>query len=385
MKLHWWIIILVAGLLIAVILLAMTRRPRKNRVYVIGENFAKASEAEEQRKQKGNTGISPMPDAEYDFWRGETSLINPVKNSLDSELSGLGQSFATSDAHVRAGLRSSISLDEFYTLLSFSRRAAVFALRERSVDWVQKGLTAITMIEAERTDFRDILGALSLLYHSASRIGADADQLFRDAARLSAPNVAELLIEFIERPLKEKDIRASWGYDEVETKDGVGIIGRGFADYRPTYDLKKIVLEIADVVAKDKYQPSSVEVASELDPFWLRSEENRAAAETLKQVRAGASISAALRPNEHPGYKGQTLMIFLVEVPGERDAQDLLEMSRKKKPSDYSMIGVAKERLFCLVIGRSIEHGVESFETTASVSRFSDPISEVLGRNSKKQ
>lgn len=385
MKLTSRTIVGVIGLLLLVNPLAvLSQHKKKKAAVVIGENQAKAAVAEEQRKQKGDSGKSPMPATIYDFWRGEGSLVNPVKNSLDSELSELCQRFAKSDAQVRAEIRTSISMDEFYTLLSFSNRAAVFAIRERNLNWVRNGLTAIAMIEAERTDSRDILWALSLLYHSARRVGADANQLFRAAAKLAEPNVSSLFTEFIGGTAKYKDLRSSWGYDEVETKDGIGFIGWGFADYRPTYDLKRIVIDIGDLVAKDKYQTSSVDVAEKLYPVWLESEENRSVELTLKKVRAGASVHAKLRPNEHPTYNSQVLMVFLVEVENERVAQELLDMSRKKKPTNYSMIGIAEGSLFCLVVGESFEHGVQSFETSESLPRFEKGITEILRRYSKK-
>jgi hypothetical protein len=384
MKLMRGIIVVVTGLLLMVIPAAVLgQRETKKEKVVIGDNEAKAAIAEEQRKQKGGSGKSPMPAATYDFWRGEESLVNPVKNSLDSELNELCERFANSDAKVRAKIRTSISMDEFYTLLSFSRRAAVFAIRERNLNWVSKGLTAIAMIEAKLTDFRDIIWAQSLLYHSAKRIGANADQLFRAAAQLSEPQVSKLFTEFIGRTSKDKDLRASWGYDEVETKDGTGFIGWGFADYRPTYDLKRIVIDIGELVAKDKYQPS-LEVASEFPPFWLESKENRSLELALKQVRAGASVHARLRPNEHPTHKSQLLMVFLVEVEDERVAQELLGMSGKKRPTNYSMIGMADGKLFCLLVAESSEQGVESFETPESLLRFEKGIIGILRRYSKK-
>jgi hypothetical protein len=371
-------IAIVAVLVVVVVLL----QGRKKAPYVLGEEYAKAVAQEQQRKQSGNGRKSPMPAGEYDQWRGEDSLINPVKNSLDSDLSGLSQRFAKSDAQTRTDMRTSINMEEFYTLLTFSQRAAVFAMRERDVNWVNNGLTAIAMIEAKRTDPRDILMPLSLLYHSAKRIGANADQLFRDTAKLSEPDVATLLTGFVDRPADEKDIRASWGFDEVETSGGLGFIGWGNEAYQPTGDLKKVAIEIADLIAKDKYRASSVEVASELPAVWLKSAENPSLESVLKKVRAGASIHGNLRPNEHPTYKSQVLMIFLVEMDDERAAQELQEMSRKKKPANYSMVGVSNGKLFCLVIGESFEQGVAAFETPETLPRFAKGITEILGRYS---
>jgi len=343
---------------------------------VIGQELAEAQAAEHRRKQKGALSQSPVPDGMYDFWRGEQSLINPNQNSLDLALVELCKRFAESDAESRADMRAAISMDEFYTLLTFSHRAAVFAIRERDADWVVSGLTAIAMIEQERTDYRDVLLALSLIYHSASRIGEDPDRLLQDAAALSGPG-SDLILGFSNRTPEDKDLRNSWGHDEVQTSDGTGFIGWGFEHYDPTYDLKKIVMEIAELITTDKYQPSSIQVATSLPSIWLESKKNKTP-KALRAIRAGGSISAKLRPNQHPNHDSQMLVIFVVEAQDEATAEELLLMSRKKKASDYSMAGVAEGRLFCLVVARSFVQGVESFETIDSVARFLPGIGRIL-------
>src|SRR6185436_6641028 len=150
-----------------------------------------ATDVEQQRKPGVDAGSSPMPDKGYDFWHGEGSLIDPVKNSLDSVLAELCQRYAKSDTRARASMRGSIKKEEIYTLLRFSERASVFAIREHSVQWVRNGLSAIAMIEGRRLDFRDILSALSLLYYAANRVGQSGNRLLRDAAALSDANMSK--------------------------------------------------------------------------------------------------------------------------------------------------------------------------------------------------
>jgi hypothetical protein len=379
------VVIVALVLLIIVIVFAIGCRHKEPQPYVIGENLARARALEEQRKQRGDTGKSPMPDGTYDFWRGETSLINPHKLPLDSTLGALCKEFAARDESERQQSRRSISMDEFYTLLTFSQRAAVFAMREQSTEWVTKGLAALAMIEAERTDFRDILLVLSLLYYSAKRVGANADQLLRQAAVLSEPEVAELLTGFVERPAAEKDLRDAWGNDEVETKDGVGFIGWDFQPYNPTCDLKSLALDIADLIAADKYQPDSVKIATELPSVWLESSAKDAVEKLLQKARGGASIDGRLRPGEYAQADSQILMIFVVELQDEPTAQVLLEMSREKKTTKYAMIGVAEKQLFCLMVGESWRGGVDSFETPEKLSRFSKGIAEILLRHTQKR
>jgi hypothetical protein len=341
-------------------------------------------EVEDQRKARGNTGKSPMPDETYDFWRGETHLINPAPSALDSRLRELCQSFAKSGVESRAKTRESISEDEFYTLLTFSERAAVFGLRERNAVWLTDGLTALSMIELDRVDFRDVYVAVSLLYHSAERIGQNADQLLSAAAGLSEPKVSGLINNFIGRPPKDKTLKMMGGYDEVETRDGIGFIGWRFESYNPTYDLKKIAIDLAEYIAADKYQPGLVYVADNLPDVWLKTEDDTSLYKSLRAVQGGATINGRLRPNEYSDSESQMFIIFLVEVADESAAKTLLDLSKKKSPVDYCMLGLAEGKLFCLVVARSVVDGRKTFETPDSLARFSKGISGILGRHAGK-
>ena len=384
MRLITGIIIAALFLLAVVLLLVSIRKPESKNAYVLGEQLAKAVEVEQQRKSKGGTGKSPMPDGEYDFWRGETYLINPAPSALDSTLRKLCQSFAKDGAGARAKTRASISMDEFYTLLTFSKRAAVFGIRERNAAWLVDGLTALSMIELDRVDFRDIIVSVSLLHHSAVRIGQNANQLLSDAAALSEPAVSRLIKDFIKSPSEDKVLRAKWGYDEVETRDGIGFIDWEFKIYNPTYDLKKIALDLAEYIAADKYQPDFVSIATDLPDYWLKTKDSSSLGKSLLAVRGGATISGKLRQNEHPDHESQMFNVILVEVSDESVAKTLLELSKKKKHPDYCMLGLAEGKLFCLIVARSFDHDKKAFETSDSLARFSKGFAGILSRYAYK-
>src|SRR5262245_39022403 len=138
---------------------------------VLGAELAAAAMAEQQRLAKAQVAKSPMPDLQYDFPCWDVSLIRPVRHPLDDKLASLCKKFAKSNAPKREAMRVAISMEEFYTLLEFSKRAALFAIREQKANWISLGLTAVTMIEAERVDCRDMLVALGVLDHAARRVG----------------------------------------------------------------------------------------------------------------------------------------------------------------------------------------------------------------------
>jgi len=193
---------------------------------VLGGQLAAAAQAEQRRLAKGQPRKSPMPTQKYDFEGGGMSLLQPARQPLDSRLASLCQRFAKGTDPRRASLRRAISMEEFYTLLAFAHRAVVFAIREQSAAWVVDGLTAVTMIEAERVDWRDILVALGLLHHAATRAGLNADQVFRELSALAEPGTAELMHDFCKRPQRDKKL-AAWGFEEAETDEGIGLIQGG--------------------------------------------------------------------------------------------------------------------------------------------------------------
>ena len=377
---------LILGIIIAALVflfVSISKLEPKN-AFALGEQVAKAMEVEQQRKSRGGRGKSPMPDGNYDFWRGETNLINPAPSVLDSKLRELCRSFAKGGAVSRAKTRASISMDEFYTLLTFSKRAAVFGIRERNAAWLVDGLTALSMIELDRVDFRDALVSISLLHHSAVRIGQNANQLLSDAAALSEPEVSGLIKDFIKRPPEDKVLRAKWGYDEVETRDGIGFIGWEFNVYNPTYDLKKIALDLAEYITADKYQPDLVSIATDLPDYWLKTQDSASLDKSLGAVRGGATISGKLRQNEHPDHESQMFNVILVEVSDESVAKTLLELSKKEKHPDYCMLGLAEGKLFCLIVARSFDRDKKAFETSDSLARFSKGFAGILSRYAYK-
>lgn len=265
-------------------------------------------------------------------------------------------------------------------VLTFSRRSAVFALRERRAEHVRDGLLAIALIEAERVDFRDVLVALSLLYHAATRIDVDASHQFRDAAALSEPEVGKLIHDFAARRPEHRDLRDAWGHIEINTADGPGLVRWGFRAYDPTYDLAAIALDIAGVFEADQYQPDDPELATDLPAVWLRRSSERDLPEALGAIRAGATIHGRLRPGASPAYASQQITTFLVELRDAGWAQRLIAMSRR--PTDnHALLAVGEETLFSLTVARSFVQGVEAFETPYSLARLGPSMRTVLKRH----
>ncbi|MBN2098020.1 MAG: hypothetical protein JW753_00330 [Dehalococcoidia bacterium] len=350
----------------------------KRKVFVLGQQMADALEKERQREAKGDIGVSPLPQEEYPLRSEELGLLDPVPNQLDEKLRNVCHLFRSLNEQERIEFRKRVSLNEFYTLLTFARRSSVFALRERSPDVLSAGILAVCMIEAERTDFRDILMALSLLHHSATRIGINPDEAFHAAEQLAEPRVRDLLAGFVRRTAVEKDISKSWGYKEVTTERGPGYVDWGFCRYKPKRDLLKAATRIAGVVSNDKYVVTSLTLAGELPDVWLRGSDASDLAAMLKDTKGVASLHAHLDSQYHEKAAVQMLLVFLAELGKPSSAQRLLQITRLSQPKSHCMLAIASGPLFCLLVARSVMMGVDGYESAESLRRFEQPIAAIL-------
>jgi hypothetical protein len=347
-------------------------------VTVLGEQLAGASEAECQRLQDGGFGPSPFLEISDDGWEGAGDLLRPNEVPLDRLLRDLCNQLAHRDTAERAGTRRSISMGEIYMLLDFVKRSAVFALRHKDMARVQDALYAFALIDSERVDPRDVTWALAILSYAATRIGSGARELFLAAADLANPAVAEMVRAFAAEERDRDFLRTGWGYEEVETEDGVGLVACDFASYDPTSDLLALARDVATMLEADQYR-ARITLATKLPPVWLRSaNDDGAVAQALGDARAAVVIHGDLRPAADPSYARQALWVWVVELSDEGTASRLLETSRTISPVDYSVMGIARGTVFCLTVARSIEQGGTSYETRESLKRFSLPLEAIL-------
>ena len=94
---------------------------RKPSTLVLGQQMADARKAERERVAAGPTSPSPMPKDSYPTDNGVLASLSPKPLPLDIELKELCRRAAALDAGAHARMRHAISMDDFYTLLAFSR------------------------------------------------------------------------------------------------------------------------------------------------------------------------------------------------------------------------------------------------------------------------
>ena len=348
----------------------MWRKRRKPGVVVLGQQLADAHAAEE-RRQRSNPPPSPLGGVHYDRWRGEHRLSKLVPAEADGRVRELAQTFAAPGAN-RAAMREALSLDDFYTLLTFARRSTVRALRE-GVAPLTDGLSAIAMIDLQRVDPRDAAWALGLLRHGSASVDS-AGSIFGRAAEIAEPAVANLIREAGAR--SPDDIR-QWGYTVFNSPEGLALIGWGFSHYKPTLDLTAIGLAIADLVEADRYQPHDPEIACDVPNVWLSVPAGRDATGSLDAV-AAVRVSAELRPvvGERPMW--QDLWVWIAETKSDAEAEEVARQASPARQGHFVRAGSTVGRLVCLVVQSSPMEGGQPIETADSLQRFLSPISELL-------
>ncbi len=375
------ILIVVAMLIPAAILFYLMTKNRSPRVegergqqdtIVLGQQIADAQAKEDERLRRSSGATkSPLPEVAFERREGELGLLNPSPQPFDQVLREWCATLAVEGSADKCGtLRDAIPMDDFYTLMTFADRSAVFALREEDPTILQDGLTALAMIDAERTDYRDVLMSIALLNHGAERLDLDVAAEFEAAAKLAEPRTAELLLSFVEREPHSKALGESWGYHQVELDTGIGFVRSGFASYDPQHDLIALGMDILDAIGADElYEARSLEVANKLPAIWLSGVDDQRVEEILSEAGAGMTVCA-----DPANRSAQMFVVFTVELDSPRSAQALMEISKQAKRSDTAKLGFAQHNVFSLVVARSVREGVEPIEKGDSLQRFADSI-----------
>jgi len=345
---------------------------------VLGTQLAAAQAKEKERLADGITSPSPLAAIRYRPEDQHGTLLDPRQVVADEQYAEFCRGFAASDAATRERISRAIAMDEFYSLLGFARRSAVFAMRQRSAEWVARGLQAIAIIDCERIDWRDSLIALGLLHTAAERIGKNGDDLIQAQAAFAGPKMKEIMVGFARRAPEAKTARCM-GYDVWDMGSGPSFVSRDFAPYAPTVRLDQTAQAICAILAADKYD-AEFSLGSALPKVWLSGVDDGALVEAIQAAVAGVRINGALRAEHCPDHAYQQWTLFLIETAQTPHAAALerIASARLKQARDFSMLAVRHNRLFALVVARSFVQGKPSFENDVSLQRFRRDLENTL-------
>lgn len=159
----------------------------------------------------------------------ETTVVVPA-----AEIRRLCRAYANATARQRMVLRRKVSPALAAALQHFAWRMAVRALRTKSEEAIKLGLAAVS-IEDSRTDMRETLQWLSLLYHAGARIPCDVERCFQLAAALSGELTGDLIRSFPSRSPEHRDI-SNFAFTEGVCEQGPTLVNAPWP--KPTTVLK---------------------------------------------------------------------------------------------------------------------------------------------------
>lgn len=123
----------------------------------------------------------------------------------------------------RRALHQAMTAGANGTLEVFAERMATLSVRKQSPDLLLAGLVAMTMVNINLLDDPRLVAIrLSLLHHSAHRLGLDVEAFFEQAAQYMSgiSSMAGTTTGFLSRTAKNKRIEAM-GYQEIDGPSGL--------------------------------------------------------------------------------------------------------------------------------------------------------------------
>lgn len=260
-----------------------------------------------------------------------------------------------------AAIRASLSEGDFYTLMTFARRCVLAALRNSAPATVLLAFEALSVIELDRVDWRDVTVTASLVSYAARRARLDPDEVVTGPVRRAEPAVASQL-----RRAATSD-GGSGGYHELKTADGPVLI-QVSGPVRGAIRLLRRALGVAAVIEADgRYEVSGVSAEREIPAVWLTPE----AEEARQRLRRCVSVRA-----EPPNDRAHFLLVFLAEATSDEDAATITAGLRTLDGAVE--LGITAGRLCAVVIARTAVLGASDIEDDRTLARLTAPISAAL-------
>jgi hypothetical protein len=334
-----------------------------------------AALAAEARHQAEAPDRSPLAGIGYDPTRGELNLLDFAEVSQDDAIDGFVDTFAAADPDERMQLRSSLTMDDFYTVLVYARRAAVRAMRSADSRLALRAVIALAVIDLDRIDWRDLAWQVGILRYAFGRIGADTAEAFEQATALAAGQTARFLGS-VER--RSAASLSDWGYREIQTDAGAGFIEDDGRPYQPRSDLVGRARAVAAVLNDGTWRLGEPAVGSDLPAVWLRAGLADDLEPATRSITGCVKLQGSLIDQTSPGAPAQYMLVFLAETSHPRAATIIASAAGPSSGSSFAALGIAAGPLCAVVIARSVVRGTPSVETRVSLQRFRQALVKAL-------
>ena len=333
--------------------------------FVLGSQMAQAMEAQKQHDSQRCVQQSPLADLRYS--REECRLWRWSESGVDISVEKIVIDFANSAPTQRNTMRDSMTMDDFYTLLTFARRCALSSLRTGEAYKIEMALTALAMIDLARVDWRDLLVASRLVRYAGQRLDAPPKDIVTRTAQMAEPKTAEsLLVDGTARI----NLSESCGYKEIVTSEGVALYQTGYKRFAPKANLAETAFAVAVALEDNDYEISDIEVASDIPMIWLDNHERSPIAKMVGNMSGCARIHGSPRSDTHPLSSGQFLLVFVAEASSEEDATEIAVVAQNSSNPESTQLGIASGKLCVVIIQGSCMTETLPMEDALSLERL---------------
>lgn len=338
-----------------------------------------AARAAENRHQAIPRGTSPLDGVTY---QGDLSLLRFSPVPVDEFVDEFVDRFEASSPEDRARQRSALTMRDFYTLLAYARRVVLRALRSGDDSVARRGVIALTVVDSDRVDWRDVAWQAGLLSYALGRISGDVVGLFQAASELGEGQTADLLTGMAREPVASL---SQWGFREIRTADGAGLTEDEGKPYQPTSDLLALAAAVAGSMHGDRWRLGDPVTGTGLPSVWLRAGEPEHVEPALRSVTGCVTLRGSLTTQKSP-FGAQYMLIFLAETSDSAAASVIAQAAGPPGTgSAFAAVSAAHGMLCAVMIARSVVQGTPSVETQASLERFRPVLADALGGVTKRR
>jgi hypothetical protein len=260
-------------------------------------------------------------------------------------------------------------------LLTFARRRALYAVRNRDLSSAVIGFQAVTAIELERVDSRDAYMALGMLAYAAEHLDGSASALLIDAASHAERDLAKLMVK--ESNTASHELKRL-GLREVTFSTGVGLVDDQRHRFQPKKNLLALAEQMVAVIENDTYQVTDVAVGTRLPLVWLPARERDLLSKASRALCGCLNIHARPAADLKETFPSHWLLVFICEAAHAEDAALLAAASQSRPNSDIAELGVSVGPLCTIMVARPRMRDASGIETADSLRRFNDPIRSLL-------
>jgi hypothetical protein len=322
-------------------------------------------------RPKVQVRASTLSDRSYRDEKDGLSLLRMTKSPLDETVRAFLSSGGDGSDEPGKPPWPPLGPDDFQTLLHFSKRSAVLALRERDPARCAEGWRALAAVDVSRVNATDLREAAGVVDAVATSLAAN-QEAFENAIRAASPSAREVLstlhLENAGVPLRD------WGYRVADTQSGPALVQTEFDEYSPSTDLLLLAMRASELVVTDRRPHATFKIGTAVPPVWFRSHDPRVS-QVLDASTGTALVSLSTREGE---IDPQLFNIYFVEVASDEEARWLADAAAKDEPGVCASVAFAVRRVVCIAVTASRTSGKPSAESAASLSQALEPVKALL-------